>query len=550
MMKQLNFQSDYLSRQIISYIGNKRRLLPFIAEALQELTQNNIQGNSFFDGFAGSGAVSRLAKAMGFSVMANDWEPYSFYINSCYLQSSPAEVNGIFKDQGGIQSLVNKLNHLDDPDPEQQYFAKYYAPKSMDPTEAEIGRERLFYTRENALILDKIRLAIEEMFPEDTKARSILLGPLLYLASKHTNTSGVFKAYHKGFGGLGKDALQRILSPIIMEAPALIDSNYEHQVFQRDISILADELDPLEFAYLDPPYNQHQYGSNYHILNSLALWDRIPQPLEYKQNGELARKAAIREDWVQTRSSYCRKQAAPQAFSELISKLKARYILISYSSDGIIPFQEMRSICEGKGRLSLLSNPYTVYRGGRQSRTRRNGNLEFLWVIDTERTNNKKSREKLEQQWLKKEIHMISKGVMRLEGLELEDRCWQFQRDGYSVIALVKNSYSFEGIEIPEDIPSTVLEEYKEVLQGMLCSDREDELDYLCGLLDDIKRSDRRSIMTKVLQIIRKLAHRKYQDQFYQWCSRIEDLLDTFEEGSLHRQWDKLQAQAAKRLSS
>ena len=31
---------------------------------------------------------------------------------------------------------------------------------------------------------------------------------------------------------------------------------------------------PIDIAYLDPPYNQHPYGSNYHVLNSVALWDK------------------------------------------------------------------------------------------------------------------------------------------------------------------------------------------------------------------------------------------------------------------------------------
>ena len=113
----------------------------------------------------------------------------------------------------------------------------------------------------------------------------------------------MFKAYHKGFGGHGKDALSRILAPIVLPFPRLPSSLSPAKVYSMDANRLVRELPPVDIAYLDPPYNQHQYGSNYHILNTIALWDRIPAPLALNARGELLEKAAIRKDWVNTRSS-------------------------------------------------------------------------------------------------------------------------------------------------------------------------------------------------------------------------------------------------------
>ncbi|RKX93529.1 MAG: hypothetical protein DRP84_08320 [Spirochaetes bacterium] len=107
---------------------------------------------------------------------------------------------------------------------------------------SDYRKERLFYTRYNGLIIDKIRNEIEALYPKNIVNRDVkrrrekypLLSVLLYQAATHTNTSGVFKAYHKGFGGFSGDALNRIIKKIEMSAPILIDSEYESHIFIVD----------------------------------------------------------------------------------------------------------------------------------------------------------------------------------------------------------------------------------------------------------------------------------------------------------------------------
>jgi adenine-specific DNA-methyltransferase len=67
---------DYVFQQLIPYIGNKRRLLNVILQAIN-MTGINPRQATFLDLFAGSGVVSRMAKKCGFRVLSNDWEPYS-----------------------------------------------------------------------------------------------------------------------------------------------------------------------------------------------------------------------------------------------------------------------------------------------------------------------------------------------------------------------------------------------------------------------------------------------------------------------------------------
>ncbi|THB67275.1 MAG: DNA methyltransferase, partial [Spirochaetaceae bacterium] len=95
---------NYLQDQLIAYIGNKRTLLPFL-ESLFLQYSGHSKDISFYDPFAGAGAVSRLAKSMGFSVHSNDWEYYSYVINQCFVGVNGSELDSMFADFGGAKGI-------------------------------------------------------------------------------------------------------------------------------------------------------------------------------------------------------------------------------------------------------------------------------------------------------------------------------------------------------------------------------------------------------------------------------------------------------------
>ena len=163
----------------------------------------------------------------------------------------------------------------------------------------------------------------------------------------------MFKAYHRGFGGRGGDALGRIMREIELEYPALINGRAE--VTSMDAGELAVKLSAegrrASIAYLDPPYNQHQYGSNYHMLNTIARNDRPAVNREILVDGKKVAKGGIRKDWVDTRSDYCYRKSAADSFRQLVDSIDAERLLVSYSTEGIIPFREMLDILGAKGRL-------------------------------------------------------------------------------------------------------------------------------------------------------------------------------------------------------
>jgi len=380
----------YIIDQLIPYIGNKRKLISLIRAAIEA---TGVRGGTFYDAFAGGTVVSRLAKTLGYRVIANDWEPYSYYISLAYIKSNrPPE----FRALGGFDNAINTLNQLE---PVRGYIARHYCPEDDETYDPD--SERMFYTQENGRRIDAIREQIASWKTSGTiceDEETALLAPLIFQAAYCSNTSGVFKGFHRGWGGATKTAWYRIRSALTLEAPVFWDNGCENLVYEEDVNSLLDEIE-CDIAYLDPPYNQHQYGANYHLLNTVALWDkpRIGSRFEarHADNG----KSAIRKDWrSERRSLYCYRNSAPAAFSQLVAGIKARFILVSYSTDGIIPFDDLLGILADRGELSVVTQRYKRYRVSSQRPSPKSHNVEFVVIVDTGRNANRSNVQKVKEQ--------------------------------------------------------------------------------------------------------------------------------------------------------
>jgi adenine-specific DNA-methyltransferase len=370
---------DYVFHQLIPYIGNKRKLLGLIREALAATGAR--PGDTFLDLFAGSGVVARMAKRLGFAVVANDWEPYAEVINRCAIEAGGAPP---FAALGGYQAALERLNGLE---PHEGWVTRHLCPaddRAYDP-----ARERLFYTRANGMIIDAMREQIAAWAAAgaiDPLEQACLLAPLLYQACYTSNTSGVFKGFHNGWGGRTGTALYRILSTFRLRPATFCPSALPQRVTRLDAAELACRLaaagERVRVAYLDPPYNQHPYGSNYHVLNTLALWDRpaLSERIEGRN------KAAIREDWrAERRSAYNYRGEAELAFAALLASLQADYILTSYSTDGLIPLERLVAACVERGHTEVLLRAYKRYRVSSQRFSPKPLNVELVLVVDTAR---------------------------------------------------------------------------------------------------------------------------------------------------------------------
>jgi len=367
--------AKYVTDQLIPYIGNKRKLVPLIRHAI---AATGIRGGTFYDAFAGSTVVSRLAKALGYRVIANDWEPYSYFIGLTYIKSNHLPE---LRSLGGLDNALSILNDLE---PVRGYIAENYCPRDDEDYDAD--SERMFYTQENGRRIDAIREQIASWKSAgaiDDEEEAALLAPLIFQAAYCSNTSGVFKGFHRGWGGATKTAWYRIRSRLTLSPPVLWDNGRDNLVYRQDANALLDEIE-CDIAYLDPPYNQHQYGANYHLLNTVALWDKPPVGPKFAARSAGNGKAAIREDWRrERRSAYCYRRSALAAFRELIGGVRAKFILVSYSTDGIIPFDDVLETLADRGELSVIAQRYKRYRVSSQRPSPKSHNVEFVAIVDT-----------------------------------------------------------------------------------------------------------------------------------------------------------------------
>ncbi|MEN6459483.1 MAG: DNA adenine methylase [Thermoguttaceae bacterium] len=366
--------TEFLFNQLIPYIGNKRKLLALIHQALG---RTSVPHGTFVDFFAGSGVVSRLAKLRGYRTIANDWEPYAEAINRCYVACNRPPA---FAALGGYQQAVETLNRLP---PKVGWVTEHLCPR--DDEHYNVTTDRMFFMRKNGMRIDAMREQIANWKDAGLLSEleeSCLLAPLVYQTCYRSNTSGVFKGFHNGWGGQTRTALYRIATDLTLDVPVFHDNGQPNEVAREDAQSLAERLAvrEIDIAYLDPPYNQHPYGSNYHVLNSIVLWDK-PALSKRITRGT---KAAIRLDWrTERRSAYNHREEATAAYRRLLATINARYILTSYSTDGTIPLQELLEANVERGHVSIEMQGYKRYRVSSQRFSQKPMNVEFVLIVDT-----------------------------------------------------------------------------------------------------------------------------------------------------------------------
>lgn len=359
---------EFLSRQLITCLGNKRALLPQIAAAVVAV-RRKLGGRRLkcLDAFSGSGVVSRLLKAHADEIVANDLEDYAAVVGRCFLANRTAV------DEPALAACVAEMNaRVEQAEFPAGFIEAMYAPRD----EARITvRDRAFYTRRNARRIDRYRMMIEEAPAE---WRDLLLGPLLSAASIHANTAGVFKGFYKDrrtgvgrFGGTGADALERILGPIALAPPVLGEHECRWTVLQGDANDAVRAVRGLDLAYLDPPYNQHPYGSNYFMLNLIV---------NYRRPERVSRVSGIPADW--RRSGYNVRGRSADLLADLVRHVDAAFLLVSFNDEGFVPPAEIRRILSREGKVEVVEVPYAAFRGSRNLRDRPLRVTEQLFLVE------------------------------------------------------------------------------------------------------------------------------------------------------------------------
>ena len=339
--------SGFVQQPMITYIGNKRKLVSKIEEVVKRL-----QPQTCADAFSGSGVVSRMLLGHSKKLYVNDLELYCEILSKCFL------VTPSWADTDDIVRHIEEMNVCPD---KVGFVSEMYA-----------SQERQFYTPENGRRIDGMLDYIGRCVPEHL--RPYCLGPLLVKASIHTNTSGVFKGFHKGgWGGKGGYALDRITKRIEVECPTWLEPSRDVEVWRQDACDFLRDLPQVDLIYLDPPYNQHPYGSNYFMLNLICTNER-PHTV--------SKVSGIPGDW--NKSQYNSKGKIREAM-ELTLKLateKAKHTLVSYNNEGFIKPDEWEEILRPY-TYEKIEIDYSCYKGGRNLKNRPKKVTEFLFIISS-----------------------------------------------------------------------------------------------------------------------------------------------------------------------
>ncbi len=552
------YDPRFVENHLIAYIGNKRRLLPLLLKAVAEVESRGSQKISrkgfFIDFFSGTGVVARLAKSLGFSVIANDWEDYSRILNKTFIEGH-AEDRELFKNEGGLEKVLGELNELGVFNAENAYLSEYYCPK--DDQRPDVATERLFYTRQNGILIDNIRAAIEKRYAGDDKIslkkKHLLLALLLVEASTRANTNGVFKGFHQGFGGLSKDALTRILKPVALKPPELlpVQPGRRFKVFKSDALRLAGKLSGLkaEIAYLDPPYNQHQYGSNYHLLNTVARGDRPEVSKSFWVEGKKVDKSAIRKDWVKTKSAFCYKDSALRDFSTMVERVNAKYLLVSYSTEGIISVEDMCRILAAKGKIGVVTSGYVRFRGGRQSNTTKNKNIEFVLMVDTAQASTERDLENVRSVLRQSDFQNLLEECFPSPIREKENSlCLRLTDDSEDIPLIFRLPLDSrlrirpEFHSIFEPLPAPYQERIVRALKRELPAGHDLQIEKILSLLEDELPLDRVHLLKRILKLYKKINPKKNREVFEKVTLRLAGFVKARPEegGALLKSFEKV----------
>jgi len=361
---------DFLNSQIITYMGNKRKLLNKIESIIINLEEKEGRKLSLGDGFSGSGIVSRLFKQRASDLYVNDIADYSETLNKCYLSNiSNLELNDITK-------YVEKANiHADK---KTKKYNKAFIRGNWSPLDDIKTEDRVYFTSENGTRIDIIRNYINSI-PE--KYRSYLLASLLVECSIHNNTNGQFCAFYKNgdigqYGGKHNIDVKRITQPITLKIPVHENHNTNIHISKMDTNDWVKDIPELDLIYYDPPYNKHPYVIYYFLLNIINNW----------QVGQLIPETYRGQPLNWEKSLYNSTSHAEKALDDLIKNTRSKYLLLSYNSGGIIPIDKLDKILKQYGsvdKIPVVHKTYNRLKGLSEykRKTEKEPIKEFFWLL-------------------------------------------------------------------------------------------------------------------------------------------------------------------------
>ena len=314
------------------FIGCKTLLLDRIEKIIDENIEN---ANSFCDIFSGTSTVARYFKNK-YEIYSNDLLYFSYVLQKATIENNRIpEFNGLKKI--GINDPIDYFNNLEMNEMEKLKQEDRFMQNTYAPT-----GNRMYFTDENALRIDFARITTEKWYKNGLITETeyyYLVACIVEGVPSISNISGTYGAYNKQWD----KRTQNIYKLYRLD---VTENNKNNKCYNQDGVELLKKICG-DILYIDPPYNERQYLPNYHVLETVAKYDKpkvkgVTGQREY--NGE--------------KSDFCIKKSVASAFDNLIKNANFKYILISYSTDGLMKVEEIEKILKKYGN----ANTYKLYK--------------------------------------------------------------------------------------------------------------------------------------------------------------------------------------------
>ncbi len=334
----------------LRYLGNKDS----ITEKIKEIIKSKVvfkPNTIFFDAFCGTGSIANVFKTTC-NIIIND----NLKCATTYAYGRMIANTCTFKLLG-----FNPFDFFNSSDEIiEGYFYKTYSPG---------GSARMYLSEHNAGRVDYFRQTIEEWYSNNRltyEEYCYLLACLIESVSFVSNTAGVYGAFLKKWD---ERAIKNIQ---FMDLSDGINAKYSIEVFTEKLENIIEDIQ-CDVLYLDPPYTQNQYGTQYHLLETLILNDE-PENVSKVTGSRSTRE--MRSDWSKMYKVHI-------LYDKVLAKTSAKHIFLSYNNDGDMSKEYIESIMKRYGieqTFQCIKIPYKKYENWKSNKN--NKHYEYLFYIE------------------------------------------------------------------------------------------------------------------------------------------------------------------------
>lgn len=252
------------------------RILGILDKIYSILTENGVEGDSFFDFFSGTTSVARYYKKLGYRVFSSDFLYLSFCLQKAYIENNREPLFGRLLPTllsvrcasffaSPLEQVVAYLNTIS---PVKGFIYKNYTPEGT----TALDRPRMYFSSENGKVIDAIRIQIEKWKIEDLITDSeyyILLACLIETVSFYANVAGVYAAFQKKWD-------PRAVKPLTLRPIEIIDNDRDNKVYNANsLDLVLDVDEKVVITIEGKTYENKNRGiaelNNYEAFDTMYL---------------------------------------------------------------------------------------------------------------------------------------------------------------------------------------------------------------------------------------------------------------------------------------